>query len=357
METALSIAISKILTAAAKRKSSNIHLTVGAYPILRVDEELVELKEEPVVTEGFMEKFVGAILSEEQKKELETNKSVTFIQDFAGKFRFKISVFYQKGYLSASLKLIANQIPLLVNLGLPKAVYGLVDKISGLIVVAGPYNSGRTTTVASIIEEINKSRKENIVTVEKPIEYLFTNNKSLIEQREVGRDVNSAFSALQYLSQADVDVIAVDVCKEAGVIPLVLEFANSGRLAILQLDTTSVIQTIEEILASFRPEEMQRAQLLLSEGLLAIVCQRLIPRIGSGLALAAEVLIINDAVRSLIREGRIKQITTILQSSRTEGMSTLDQSLADLVLSGEVLIDKAIDYADDPVALRSMAKS
>lgn len=357
MDTALNVTISKILTTAAKRKASNIHLTVGAYPVLRINEELVELKEEKIITQDFMEEFVAAILNEEQKKELATDKEVIFVQQFADKFRFKINIFYQKDFLSASLKLIPNQTPLLVNLGLPKAVYSLSDKKSGLIIVTGPYGSGRTTTVASMIEEINKSRQENIVTIEKPIEYLFINQKSLVEQREVGRDVNSFVDALQSLQEADVDVIAVSVTQESGVIPLVLEFANSGRLAIFQMNTISVVQTIEEILAKFQTEERQRAQLLLMGGLLAIICQRLVPRIGGGLVLATEVLIVNDAVRSLIREGRIKQITTILQSSRAEGMSTLDQSLADLVKAGEVLIDRAIDYATDPAALRAIAKT
>jgi len=357
METSLNAIVSQILTAAAKRRASNIHLIVGAYPTLRIDDELVELKEEPIITESFMKKFVDVVLSEPQKEELAEAKEISFIKDFAERFRFKVSIFYQKQFLSASLKMVSTQIPLLVNLGLPKVAYSLTDKRSGLIIIAGPYGSGRTTTAAAMIEEINKSRKENIVTIEKPIEYLFVNNKSLIEQREVGRDVNSFLQAVQYLKDADIDVMAISINDEPGVIQEVLEFANSGRLAILQMDTTSTIQTIEEIISSFKSEEKDRARLLLSDSLRAIICQRLVPRIGGGLALATEILISNDAISSLIREARVKQIITILQSSREEGMLTLDQSLADLVKSGEVLIDKAVEYADDPRTLRSMAKS
>ena len=251
MQAALNVTISKILATAAKRKASVIHLTVGAYPVLRIDEELVELEDEQILTEDFMKKFADGILDDNQKKELEKNKEVTFIEEFAGKFRFRINIFYQKGYLSASLKLVSNQIPPLVNLGLPKSVYGLTDKTSGLIIIAGPYGSGRTTTVASMLEEINKNRRENIITIEKPIEYLFVNQKCLIEQREVGRDVNTFIQAIQYFKEADVDVIAVGANEETETIPLVLEFASSGRLAIIQMDTISVIQTLEEILASF----------------------------------------------------------------------------------------------------------
>lgn len=223
--------------------------------------------------------------------------------------------------------------------------------------MAGPYGSGRTTTVASMIEEINGSRKENIITIEKPIEYLLANKKSLIEQQEVGPDTNSFADALKYTQQADVDVVAVGATPEPEVIPLVLEFSNAGRLALLIMDTTSVIQTIEEIFATFPLPERQRAQLLLSESLLAIIVQRLVPKVGGGLILAAEVLIANEPVRSLIAEGRIKQITTILQTSREEGMVSLDQSLTELVKSGEVLIDKAIEFATDPQSFRAMVKS
>ena len=341
MEAAFNATISKILTTAAKRKASNIHMTVGAYPTLRVDENLVELEDEKIVTESFVEKLVDAILDAEQKKVLTAKKEVSFVKELADRFRIRVNVFYQKGFLSASFKLIPAQITPIVNLGLPKAVYGLTDNKSGLIIVTGNYGSGRSTTVASMIEEINKTRKENIVTVEDPIEHLFVNKKSLLEQREVGRDANTFSQAIEYFSESDVDVMAVSDNSESGVIPLILEFASSGRLVIFQMDTTSVIQTIEEVFAGFDQKSQQRAGLLLAEGLRAIICQK---------------LIVNDAIRSLIREGRIKQITTILQSSRAEGMSTMDQSLAELVKSDEVLIDKAIEHAADPSTLRSMSK-
>ncbi|MFA5021893.1 MAG: PilT/PilU family type 4a pilus ATPase [Patescibacteria group bacterium] len=356
MEASSNIIINKILTAAAKQRASNVHLTVGAYPTLRIDEELFELKDEQIITNDFVIKLADGWLETDQKKILDEKREVVFVKEIAKQFRVKVAFFFQKNFLSASLRLIPAQIPPLINLGLPKSVYSLSDKKAGLIIVTGPYGSGRTTTVASIVEEINKSRKENIITIEQPIEYLFTNKESLIEQREVGRDVNSFTDALQSCQQADVDVVALAVTAEAGAIPLALEFANSGRLAIMTMETVSAIQTIEEIFAAFPKEEQQRAPLLLSEGLLAIIAQRVVPKVGGGLVLAAEVLIATEAVKSLIREGRIKQINTILQSSRAEGMLSLDQSLAELVKSGEVLIDQAIEYANDPGSFRAMAK-
>ncbi|OGY45018.1 MAG: hypothetical protein A3A24_03055 [Candidatus Buchananbacteria bacterium RIFCSPLOWO2_01_FULL_46_12] len=357
MQGSANIILNRILITAAKRKASSVHLSVNAYPTLRVDSELVELKEEVVLTREFLERFAEEFLDENQKKELETNKGVIFVREFAGKFRFKVNLFYQKGVLAAALFLIPAAIPLLVNLGLPKVIYGLTGKKNGLIVIAGPYGSGRTTTMVAIVEEINKDQKENVLIIEKPIEYIFANKESLIEQREVGRDVNSFTSALQYCQGTDVDVVAVGVNNEVGVMPLVLDLASSAKLVICQLDTISVIQTVEEILASFPSAAQSQAQSVLADSLLAIVVQRLVPKIGGGLVLASEVLIATQAVRSLIKEGRLKQITTIMQSSRTEGMSTLDQSLADLVRAGEVLIDQAVNYATNPESLRSIAKS
>lgn len=357
MEISFNILINKILTAAAKQKAVNVHLTVGAYPMLRIDDELIEISDTQIITNDFIEKVVETWLSPEQKQELEKNKSVTLVKDLDKRFRIKINLFFQKGFLSAILALIPSQIPALLNLGLPKSVYNLIDRKSGLVIIAGPYCSGRTTTMVAMIEEINKSRQENILTIEKPIEYLLVNKKSLVEQREVGRDTNSFADALKYAQQADIDVIAIGAPTEKEIIPLVLEFANSGRLNFLVMDTTSVVQTIEAIFAVFPPSEKMRAQLLLSGGLSAIIAQRLVPKAGGGLILAAEVLIANEPVCSLISEGKTKQINTILQTSRSEGMSTLDQSLAELVKSGEVLVDKAIEYALNPQNFHSIAKT
>lgn len=356
MDTAVTLTIEKIIAAAAKRRASYIHLTVGAYPTLRIDEELIELKDEPLVNNDFLKQIIAGWLSAEQKKELEQKKEIIFIKEVGKSFRLRVHIFYQKNLLSASLRLISAQIPTLADLGLPKAVFGLTEKKTGLIIIIGPYGSGRTTTVASFVEEINKSRKENIVTIERPIEYLLANKESLVEQREVGRDANSFTDALKYAQQTDVDVVVVDATPETEIMPLVLDFANSDRLALLIMDTTNAIQTIEEIFASFPSGDRAKSQLLLADSLLAIINQRLVPKVGGGLALVAEVLIANETVRALIRDGRLQQLAMIIQTSRAEGMISLDQNLAELVKAGKVLIDKAIEYADDPDNFRKIAR-
>ena len=355
MDSSQSAVLQKILVGAAKRRAASIHFAVNVYPMLRVDGQMVELRDEQLITPQFIEQFADSVLTPEQKKILTEQRELTTVVDLAGKFRLKVNLFYQKNSLAAAIRIIPIQIPLLINLGLPKSMYKLSELNDGLVIIAGPYGSGRSTTAASILEEINKTRKATIVTIEKPLEFLHTNKLSLIEQREVGRDVNSFADALRYCQEIDVDVISVGVNSETETLPLVVEFASSGRLVVQQMDTVSVLQTIEEIIAAFG-KETERAQTLLAAALQAIIVQRLVPRVGGGLALAAEVLIANGPVRSLIGEGRNKQLTTILQSSRAEGMSTLDQSLADLVRSGEVLLDHAVEYADDPNSLRTRAR-
>ncbi len=278
MEVNFSIGINKILTAAAKRRASHIHFTVGAYPILRVDDNLAELKEEALITSGFMKQLAKAWLDAAQQKELEDKKAILFFKEIDKNFRLRVNYFYQKGFLSASMRLIPAQIPLLESLGLPKVITALAEKNSGLIVVVGPYNSGRTTTAMSMLEEINKARKENILTIEKPIEHLLVAKQSIIEQREIGRDATTFTDALTYAQRTDVNVLLVDATTEAEATQLVLQYANSGRLVFSIMDTTSVAQTIDEIIVCFPADEKVRAQNLLAEGLLAIISQRLVPR-------------------------------------------------------------------------------
>lgn len=352
MDAAFNILIDKFLTTAAKRKASNIHLTVSSYPALRIDDELVELTEEKIITDSFVKTLAKEWLDDYQEKILIDKKSIVITKQIGKKFRIKINFFFQKNFLSASLRIIPSQIPALASLGLHKSIHGLTNKKAGLIIVTGPFGSGRTTTIASMIEEINKTKKKNIITVENPIEYTIGNNKSLVEQREIGRDANSFVDAIKYVYDSDADVVAVGSSQDKAVIPLVLEFANSGRLAIMNMDTTNIVQTIEHIFASFPPEEKQRAELLLSESLLAIIVQRLIPRVGGGLILASEVLMANQPVKSLLKEGRTKQLPTVIQSSRAEGMMTLDQSLVELVRAEEVLTDQAAEYSMDPESFR-----
>lgn len=356
MDTALKLVITRIITTAAKRRASDIHFVAGSRPILRIDDELMELKQEEIVTDVFLKKFIDDVADDLQKKTLQKEKSVSFVYVFEDKLRIRVNVYYQKDTFTMSLKLIPLRIPSVRDLGLPKAVAQLAEETRGLIIISGPYGSGKTTTAASLVDEINKTRSENILTIEKPIEYIFFNNKSVVEQREVGRDVNSFFDALRDCEQEDVDVILVGENEDEELIPDILDLALSGRLVFFLMRSITVIQVIEKIFASFPLEQQTRVREMLSSALRGIVVQRLLPRIGGGKAAAFEILLPTPAVISLLREGKFQQLKSVMQTSLDEGMTTLDQSLARLVRSGEVSYSHAVEEAIDKENFSSMAK-
>lgn len=356
MEAALNLEIIKILTTAAKRKATDIHLMVGSVPVLRVDNSLMEMSGEKPLVKSFLEELINMVLNDKQKEILQSQREVCAVYIMEDKIRFRVNVFYQKNALAATLKIIPMKIPGLSDLSLPRSVKELASLEKGLIVISGTYNSGRSTTAAALIEEINKTKSKNILTIERPIEYLFLNNRSIIEQREVGRDAVSFTEALNYCKQEDVDVILVGENSEPGVTQLILDLASSGRLVFLIMNTVTSIQSIDWIISSFRPSEKEQARDMLSQVLLAAVSQRLLPKVNGGLALAMEVLINIPAVSSLIRDGKTKQIISILQSSREEGMMSLDQSLANLTKNGEISdltgLEEAIDKANFKIMIR-----
>ncbi len=347
MKTSINLIVARILATAAKRKASDVHLIAGSPPILRIDNKLSELKEEEIITKEFIAEFAGFILNAKQKEVLEKERELSVVFVFEGKVRMKINLYYQKGTLVMSLKLISLRIPAITELGLPKSLEQVVEAERGLIFICGPFGAGRTTTAAALIEEINKKRGENIITIEKPIEYIFTNNKSIILQREVGRDVNSFADALAYCKQEDVDIILIGENNEKETAGLIVDLVTAGRLIFYIVNSASTTQTIENFLAQFAPAAQHSVRQFLAESLVAIISQRLVPQIGGGRALALEILTNTLAVKSLIRDGKIYQLQSIVQTSRHEGMISLDQSLADLVKRGIVTEEEAAGEAVD----------
>lgn len=356
METALSLETAKILTSAAKKKASIIHLVVGNAPILRLDSGLVELADQKIVTREYVEEFVLSLLTDDQKEVLKKERALSLVYFFENKIRFKLNAFYQKNTLTASLKLIPLKVPTIAELDLPTVAKKWAELERGLVIIGGTFNSGRSTTVAALIEEINRTKSKNIVTIEKPIEYLFFNNRSIIEQREVGRDALSFTDALNYSRQEDVEVIVVGENNEPDAIFLALEMANAGKLVFLLIDTITTIQTIKKILAFVKPAQRELAKSYLVHSLAAIMCQRLLPKIGGGLVLAAEILVGSPSVLSLIRDDKSDQISSLLQASREEGMVSLDQSLAELVESGQVALEVALEEVIDKNNFRNATR-
>lgn len=356
MQTSIQLAFNRILSTVAEYKASDLHLTIGNPPVLRVDTELVPLEKEQVITPEFMEEVVSSLVTKEQREILERDKEIVFAYPFENKARFRINIFYQKGYLSASLRYIGGKIKTLKELGLPP-IFERFTKISkGLVLFSGPFGSGRSSTLASVINTINHTRSEYILTIENPIEYLFVNNKSIIEQREVVRDTPSIVKGLETVMQEDVDVVAVSEVPDAGAVREILNISNSGRVIYSSVDADSVVKCLEKIIGFFPTDEQKQVRASLAENIEGVTCQRLLPRVGGGRIVVAEVLIPTEPVKNLIKEGGLYQINNIIQTSREEGMISLDKSLAELVKTSEILIEDALAHAHDQQSLKAMMR-
>lgn len=336
-----------LLTRVASEKASDLHITVGEPPSIRKGGLLVSLQSEPPVTQGFLEEVIASFLPDNLKQRLSQEREITLANTFLKTIRFRINIFYQKGFLSASFRLVPSVIPPIASLGAPAVFSQWAGEEKGMVIVAGPFGCGKTTSMASFVDSINQNKQEYIITVEEPIEYIFHSMKSMIIQREVGADVLSVSQALNFLKAEDVDVVMISELKEAQSLISALELASAGRLVISTLSATSVIRAIERIKSSFPASDEARLLALLSENLLGIMAQILVPRVGGGSILVAEVLTMTPAVMSTIKDGKIYQLQSIIQTSREAGMISLERSLAELVKTGEVSQETAKEYIND----------
>ncbi|KKW02081.1 MAG: hypothetical protein A2898_00035 [Candidatus Kerfeldbacteria bacterium RIFCSPLOWO2_01_FULL_48_11] len=357
MKTGDELTLRRILETAAEHRASDLHLSVGNPPVLRIDTKLVPLSDFPELPVEFMNGILDVFLSPEQKQVLERDREIMVGYPFAHEGRFKIHLFFQRGSIAATLRYINDRVMTLQQLGLPPAVAQLTRSESGLVVVSGPFGSGRSTTLAGMITLINQTNQKYILTIERPIEHTFANDRSIIQQREVGRDTPSHMTALSTLSEEDVNVVMISDLDEPDVIRAAVDLALSGRLVLGAMDTDSSVQTVEKILSSYPSADRFMAQSRLSEGLAGVVCQRLVPRMGGGNLLVAEILLSNSAVRSVIRSGTIDQLDNVIQTSRAQGMESADHTLAQLVKTGEVKIDDALAAARDRDGLAMIAQT
>lgn len=352
MSATETLLINKILNLAAERRASDVHLTVGNYPVLRIDGKLVTLTNESVLTPDFLWGMADSFLSEPDKKLLEAQRELVTVYSWANRARFRARIFFQKGYVALSLRLIPQLIRSPKDLGLPEAVLQAISQEKGLIIISGPFGSGRTSTVASLLETLNRNKGLHIQTLEKPIEYLLANNQSIIEQREIGKDTASFRQGLLDILDEDVDVVVLSAMNEEGLEELLLEAAESGKLIIAIMDADTVISVLERFISNIDASRREWGQAVLAQVLLAVVVQRLLPRIGGGLRLACEVLTSTSAVQSIIKDNRFSQLNSILQTSREEGMLNLDKALLELVRLGEVNANDAAEQAIDKEAFK-----
>lgn len=354
MSTDVGIAIERIVGAAGEYGASDVHLTVGNPPILRVDGKLMMLDQENIVTPDFTEEVKKMILTEEQQKELLANRDVTIAYTMPNRTRFKVDAYFQRGALSISFRSIGKKIRTIEELGLPPQLKAFAQLEKGLVLVTGPFGSGRTATMAALVQEINRTRAEHVVTIEKPIEYLYMNTKSIIEQREVGIDAVSVDQAINTAAREDVDVIVVSEMETREEIDAALQAAESSHLVLSTMNTDSVLRTIEKVINAFPQDEHQKVRMELSATLQGIVSQRLLPKVGGGRVAAVEVMIPTDSLRAVIRDGALVQLPNLLQTSREAGSIPMDVALAELVRSGTVLKEDAMAHTSDKRNLKTL---
>jgi len=349
----ISLEMKKLLDYTISNKASDIHFTVGVPPTIRIDGKLIAIPGELAITASNAEKLVMGLMNESQKQIFEVKKDYDFSFGY-DHVRFRTNVYWQKGFLSASLRLIPTEIKDLQSLGLPPILEKFTQSQQGFVIITGPTGHGKSTTLASLIELINKSRAEHIITIEDPIEYVFEHKKSIISQREIGSDSHSFSRALRSALREDPNVILVGEMRDIESIEAALTLAETGHLVFTTLHTNSAAQTADRIINVFPPHQQMQVRLQLANVLLGVVSQRLLPRVSGGRISACEIMLANNAVRSLIREDKTHQLPNVIQTSASEGMIALDKVLAELVNKGEITLDDALAWSLDPKSFKMM---
>jgi twitching motility protein len=336
-----------LLEEVVRKRASDLHLQVGLPPMLRIDGALVPATNQPALNEAMVETLVFQILSVEQKQILEKDKEFDFSFSFGDLGRFRVNAFHERGNLAAALRLIPNEMKTVHELGMPSVVNSFADFPRGLVLVTGPTGSGKSTTLAALVDKINSERSAHIITIEDPIEFTHRSKRSVVVQREVHYDTYSFGAALRSSLRQDPDVVLIGEMRDLETISAAITIAETGHLVFATLHTNSAAQSIDRMIDVFPPHQQPQIRAQLANILMGICAQRLVPAIGGGRVVAAEVLVANPAVRNIIREGKSHQLDAIIQTSSAQGMQTMDRTLVSLVQSGTVTYDNAREFAVD----------
>jgi len=339
--------IEVLLEEVVRRKASDLHLQVGLPPMLRIDGSLVPIGGFNPLDEPAVETLIFAILDQDQRQILMKDKEFDFSFAFGTLGRFRVNAFHERGNLAAALRLIPNEIKSITELGLPNTVLNFADYPRGLVLITGPTGSGKSTTLAALVDKINTERANHIITIEDPIEFTHKSKKSVVVQREVHYDTYSFSAALRSALRQDPDVVLIGEMRDLETISAAITIAETGHLVFATLHTNSAAQSIDRMIDVFPPHQQPQIRAQLSNILMAIVSQRLIPSIGGGRVAAAEILIANPAVRNIIREGKAHQLDAIIQTGADVGMQTMDRTLVGLVQAGTITYDSAREFAVD----------
>ena len=346
--------LAELMILAAQQGASDLHLSVGKHPTVRIDGNLVPVSNEPILTPEMTAGLISALLTPEQEEKLIKEKEIDFAFSYEDKIRFRINVYFQRGYLSAALRLISTHIRTVEELNLPPILHEYSKYNQGFVLVVGPAGHGKTTTLAALIDEINHKRMDHIITIEDPIEYTFVQDRCLIDQREVGGDTLSFHRGLKSVLRQDPDVVMIGEMRDPESISIALTAAETGHLVFSTLHTNSSSQTIDRIIDSFPSSQQNQVRSQLASTLLGIVSERLIPRISGGRIPACEIMFANAAVKNLIREAKTYQIDLVIETSTQEGMSSLNRALIDLVRKREISLETAETYSLNPSELRQL---
>ncbi len=335
-----------------KLNASDLHLSVGYKPTVRIDGNLLPLEDFSVLTAEHAENLAFSLLGEKKSIFLE-KKETDFSYGFHDKARFRVNIFFEKGFISSALRLIPSKIRTLEELNLPTMLHKISKLKQGFVLLTGPSGHGKSTTSAALIDEINRERAEHIITIEDPIEYLFVGDKSIINQREIGNDTKSFHNALSSILREDPNVIMIGEMRDPETIAAALTAAETGHLVLSTLHTNNASQTVDRIIDVFPREQQNQIRLQLANTLSAVVSQRLLPRVSGGRVPAVEIMFASNAVSNLIREAKAHQIDLVIETSLENGMISLNRSLAELVHRGEVAPEVAMAYTLNPAELQT----
>jgi len=342
--------IKELLVTTKRKDASDLHLNVGVPPILRINGKLEKLKLSELTPQDTHE-IIHSILSERQKSDFEKYGELDLSYELTNVARFRINVFKHRRGEGAALRLIPEKIKTLSELNLPSILSNFTDKDKGFVLITGPTGSGKSTTLAALIDIINKNRYDNIITIEDPIEFIHYHKNCLVSQREIGSHTKSFSSALRNALREDPDVILVGEMRDLETISMALTAAETGHLVFSTLHTISTAETVERIIDVFPPHQQNQVRMQLAGSILGIIAQTLLPTVdGRGRVPALEVMIANPAIKNLIREGKTHQIPSTIQISKKDGMQSLDQSLKDLVMEDKISREDAIKKAIDKKA-------
>lgn len=343
-----------LLQMTATQNASDLHIAVGARPTLRIDGRLIPLEKEPLITPDLAQGLCFALMNDTQRARLEKDKQIDLAYGFEDRARFRVNIFYQRGYIAAALRLIPAKIRTIEELGLPPILHDLAKLSQGFVLVVGPAGQGKSTTIAAMVDEINHNETDHIITIEDPIEYLFTQDRAIVSQREVEIDTPTFHEGLRSLLRQDPDVIMIGEMRDATSMGTAMTAAETGHLVFSTLHTNSASQTVDRIIDSFPGEQQGQITSQLAATLVAIISERLVPKIDGGRVPAYEIMLVNGAIRNLIRERKSYQIDLVIETSMQEGMLTLNRSLANLVRERVVTLESAEEYSINPSELRIM---